>query len=122
MAVLHLEDDGPLSDIFRLFFKNSAPNITLYQFSNSTDAIEFIKEHLDEIKVYILDMRVPGEVDGIGVARKIRELGSKRPIIIMSAFRQPPQEVLNEFDGTWMSKPSHLLNMMQKIIPLAKAE
>lgn len=119
MAVLHLEDDGPLRDIFRLFFTKSAPDIGLHQFISSDDAVEFIKDHIADIRVFVLDIRVPGQLDGIGVAQKIRELGSDRPIVIMSAFRQPTSDILKSFNGVWIPKPSHILNMVQTIIPMA---
>jgi DNA-binding NtrC family response regulator len=120
--LLHLEDDGPLRDIFRMFLKNSAPDTELHQFVNSDHALEYTRDNVDKIRVYILDIRVPGSMDGLEFALRIRELGSQRPIVITSAYRKPPAEELKAFDGIWVPKPSHILNMMQKIMPLMEDE
>ena len=82
MLILHMEDEGPLPEIMHIALSAADPNLNLQQFSNSDSAIEFIKNNLDKISLFLLDVRVPGEFDGMQVANKIRELGSERLIVI----------------------------------------
>lgn len=120
MIIVHLEDDKPLREIMQIAMLAAEPLLDFQQFIDSDSAIEYIKANLDEISLFLLDIRVPGALDGIGVATEIRELGSKRPIILTSAYRRPDKTMLNTLNCTWMAKPWHLIDAPQKILPLAK--
>jgi CheY-like chemotaxis protein len=120
LNILHLEDDGPLADIFNTAVSTMAPGITLHHFANSDQAVAFIDQHQHELDLFVLDIRVPGSLDGIEVARKIREVGSSAPIVITSAYAPPRRELLTELDSIWSKKPWHMVDMLNKVIPLAK--
>ena len=121
MHILHLEDDGPLRDILKIALTSARPNINLKQFINSDYALEYVKAHLDEIDLFVLDIRVPGSIDGLEFAEQIRKLGSKQRIVMTSAYRRPDKERMNAIDVEWMAKPWHLLDAPEKLLGINTA-
>lgn len=117
MHILQLEDDNPLREIMRVALVAAMPDITLKQFINSDDAVKYIEEHHQEIDLFILDIRVPGSIDGVEVAQKIRELGSESIIAITSAYRRPDRRRLSELNCQWLAKPWHVMDVMDRLIP-----
>jgi DNA-binding response OmpR family regulator len=120
MHVLHLEDDGPLREIMKVALVAALPNINLKQFINSDEAVKYTEQHCQDIDLYILDIRVPGSLDGIGVARKVRELKCNGVIAITSAYRAPDNELLKELKCEWFAKPWHIMEVLDKLIPLIR--
>jgi DNA-binding response OmpR family regulator len=118
--VVHLEDDETLQEILKVAFQATDPKVNLKQFINGDDAFEHIQPNLEAIDLFVLDIRVPGSIDGIGVARKIRESGCDAPIIMTSAYRQPEREVVDSLGLEWMSKPWHIMEISQRLITLAR--
>lgn len=121
MCIVHLEDDGPLREILKIALSTADPKLNIKQFISSDEALQFIQANLDTIALFVLDIRVPGDVDGIGVAEKIRALGSTRPIVVTSAFRKPKQDTLAHLNITWMPKPWHILDAAERLLPLARS-
>lgn len=121
MCVLHLEDEGPLREILNVALMASNPKLVLQQFISSDDALEYIKSHQETIDIYILDIRVPGKLNGLELAEEIRKLGSIRPIIITSAYRKPEQTELDRLKCTWMEKPWHILDMPKTVFSLVSS-
>lgn len=122
IEILHLEDEGPLCEILAAAIENVAPGVKLHQFANSDYALTFLQEHITTIDLFILDIRVPGEIDGLELATKVRELGSTRPIIVTSAYIKPQRAKLETIGAQWMAKPWHILELTEKIIPLATSK
>ncbi len=54
--------------------------------------------------IMFLDIRLPG-LTGLDLARKLREGGDRRPIIVVSAYNPPSSEVLHEIDAAFQPKP-----------------
>jgi DNA-binding NtrC family response regulator len=120
MHVVHLEDDGPLRQVLQAALCAVEPGIDLRQFVVSDDAVSYIEDNKDKIDLFILDIRVPGELDGMGVAQKIRDLKVTSPVVITSAFRSPGRDLLKKLNCEWFPKPWHILNTTQKILDIAK--
>ena len=119
MKILHLEDEGPLRNVFKSAINTFDDKVEVVQFISSDEAMAYIEAHLDSITVFILDIRVPGEIDGLKVAEKIREAGSTRPIVVTSGYTTPDRGYMRDLNIEWMPKPLHLLNISQKILPWA---
>jgi DNA-binding response OmpR family regulator len=118
--VVHLEDDGPLREILKVAFQATDPNVNLKQFISGDEVVAHIKPNIQLIDLFVLDIRVPGSIDGLGVARKIREFGSDAPIILTSAYRQPDRELVESLKLEWMSKPWHIMEIAQRLVKLAR--
>jgi CheY-like chemotaxis protein len=120
--VVHLEDDGTLQEILKVAFQATDPKVNLKQFISGDDVVEHIKPIVEEVDLFVLDIRVPGSIDGIEVARKIREWGSDAPIIMTSAYRAPDREMIDSLSLEWMSKPWHIMEISQRLITLARTQ
>jgi len=121
MHILHLEDDGPLRDILKIALTSARPNINLKQFINSDYALEYARENLDDIDLFVLDIRVPGSIDGLDFAEEIRKLGTDTRIVMTSAYRRPDKKRMEAIGVEWMAKPWHLLDAPEKLLNIGGA-
>lgn len=119
MEFLHLEDHEQLREVLKIALEAADPTLKIIQFEDSDSAIAYIEQHKDEIDLFILDIRVPGKLDGLGVAKRIRELGGKAAIVLNSAYGRPEEKFMVELQCLWMSKPWHLVDAARKLFPLA---
>jgi hypothetical protein len=97
MKILHLEDDGPLREILEVALKATAPTCEIHQFVNSDDALRYATENVQTVDLYILDVRVPGSMNGLQMAEKLRALDCPGVIVITSAYRAPDEAVLRRW-------------------------
>ena len=87
--------------------------------SNGMLAIELLQQH--QFDVVILDINMP-HMDGISVCKKMRELGSTTPVIMLTA-RDTLEDKLAGFNaGTddYLVKPFAMLELVARIQVLAK--
>ncbi len=118
MNVLHLEDDGPLNEVLRTVLTMVEPSIHMQQFMNSDDTMRHIEQHGQEIDLFILDIRVPGALNGLQVAQRIRELGCPGAIVLTSAYSMPDQAFMTAMDLKWVPKPWHVIDLPNQLLSL----
>jgi two-component system, response regulator PdtaR len=58
---------------------------TVVEASDADEALVLLRQNLVRIEVVISDIRMPGSMDGLGLARVIRSERAKLKIILMSA-------------------------------------
>jgi len=119
MNILHLEDDGPLREILAAALRAVEPNCELHQFVKSDDALAYVRQHPQAIDLFIIDIRVPGSMDGLQVAHRVRELSAPGAMVLTSAYRAPDQEVLKKLDCQWYPKPWHIIETSTRLLKLA---
>jgi CheY-like chemotaxis protein len=93
LTIAYLEDEKDLAEGLSFIIRDENPHVDITHFANSADILEFIDQKCDTVDLFILDVRVPGPVDGLGVARHIRNLGCTAVIVVTSAYEPPPREV-----------------------------
>ena len=120
MHILHLEDDGPLREILGVAIKAVEPECQLRQFIKSDDAMGYIKENTEAIDLFILDIRVPGSLDGLDVARRVRDLKCPGTIVLTSAYRPPDKTVIAGLECEWFPKPWHIFETTSKVLEIAR--
>lgn len=120
MNILHLEDDGPLREILAAALRAVEPTCDLHQFVESDNAIQYAQDNTQAIDLFILDIRVPGSVDGVEVARRVRAMKCRGAIVLTSAYRAPAPELIKELDCEWFPKPWHILEATTKLLSLAQ--
>lgn len=118
VRIFHLEDDNSLRDILKVAISTTDPNVEVEQFPNSDDAVNYIRQHAEDIDLFVLDIRVPGALDGMGVAQVIRDLGSPAPIIVASAYEKPCEDLFSSLECEWMPKPWNF-DVMVGLVPRA---
>ena len=119
MNILHLEDDGPLREILAAALRAVEPNCELHQFIKSDDALAYVRQHAQGIDLFIIDIRVPGSMDGLQMAHQVRELRAPGAMVLTSAYRVPDQDVLKKLDCQWYPKPWHIIETSTKLLKLA---
>jgi hypothetical protein len=119
MNILHLEDDGPLREILAAALRAVEPNCELHQFIKSDDALAYVRQHAQGIDLFIIDIRVPGSMDGLQMAHQVRELRAPGAMVLTSAYRVPDQDVLKKLDCQWYPKPWHIIETSTKLLNLA---
>lgn len=83
MAKILLIDDDPVTQLYckRILEKEN------YEVESSTDAMEGIKKaRNDQFKIIIVDLVLPGPMNGIDVIKSIRDIYSDVTIIAYSGF------------------------------------
>lgn len=118
MAILHLEDDGMLTDLFAETIQALDEDITIIHFAKGTDVLAYMENPTETITVCLFDIRVQGTVDGLEVAKQLREKGIDTPIFMSSAYGKPDAELMASFDLGWMPKPWDVKTLAQDILPL----
>jgi hypothetical protein len=119
MNILHLEDDGPLREILAAALRAVEPSCELHQFIKSDDALAYVRQHAQVIDLFIIDIRVPGSMDGLQMAHQVRELRAPGAMVLTSAYRVPDQDVLKKLDCQWYPKPWHIIETSTKLLKLA---
>jgi DNA-binding NtrC family response regulator len=119
MNILHLEDDGPLREILAAALRAVEPTCELHQFIKSDDALAYVRQHPQTIDLFIIDIRVPGTMDGLQMAHRVRELSAPGAMVLTSAYRVPDQDVLKKLDCQWYPKPWHIIETSTKLLKLA---
>ena len=118
--VVYVEDEPNiaelLSDGLNLFGINVNPIYgsaeELLEHCTSTD--------LADADMFFFDIRLP-RMTGLELAAKLRELGEKRPFIMVSAWPAPTKKTLQEIDALFLPKPFSFPDMVQTIQHLAQS-
>jgi CheY-like chemotaxis protein len=111
LHVLHLEDEESLRDIVKTTLQILDADLRVVQFEDSDDALDYIHAHGSSIDLFLLDVRVPGSTDGVGVAKKVVATGCLGLIAFLSAYASPDSGTLRGISHVWLAKPVDLIRM-----------
>lgn len=80
--VLILDDDPTLARVLGLAMENyGIPAVVL---GNADNGLDWINANPGQLALLLTDVLMPGEIDGLDLARKVAERSPDIPIIIMS--------------------------------------
>ena len=119
VVVLYLEDEPNLAELLRaglgMFGMIVSPiYCSAEELLGKTSSVEFIAAD-----IMVLDIRLPG-LTGLELAKRLRDQGEKRPIVIVSAFNRPDQSVLDEIGAIFQPKPFDFQAIVHTIQVLVK--
>jgi len=119
VVVLYLEDEPNLAELLRaglgMFGMIVSPiYCSAEELLGKTSSVEFIAAD-----IMVLDIRLPG-LTGLELAKRLRDQGEKRPIVIVSAFNRPDQSVLDEIGAIFQPKPFDFQAIVHTIQTLVK--
>lgn len=83
VTVLYCEDEDDLRQITSEVIKNFTKHVYLAE--NGAKGLELFNEHSQEIDLIITDVNMP-EMNGLDMAKAIKEINSNIPIIVATAF------------------------------------
>ena len=122
LSIVHLEDDHMLRDIFKATVQAFNPSIDLKQFADSDSVMDYISSTVNPIDLFVVDIRVPGAMNGIGVVKTLHDWGYSGLIIITSAFRRPDKNLFDALSCEWASKPWNPGEIMDRLEQLMDAK
>ena len=115
-SVIVIDDEIELSSLFKTFLRKEGYDTI--SFSDPLIALEYFKDTFDNHSLIITDMRMPG-MNGIELAKRIRQLNSKIKIFLMTAFDISDLENDTDYKAAridmLLQKPVHLSNLRKMI-------
>ncbi|HHW79671.1 MAG TPA: response regulator transcription factor [Acholeplasmataceae bacterium] len=102
MKIYYVEDERDLSEIIRKYLVREDFEVTTFY-----DGETAIKQVKDDVDLWILDIMLPGEVNGYDIIRRLKEVGSDARIIFTSARDQDMDKIMGlELGGDdYLAKP-----------------
>jgi len=122
LSIVHLEDEYMLRDIFKATVDAYDPAIDLKQFVDSDSLIHYLSTTTDSIDLCVVDIRVPGSINGIGVVKTLHDWGYSGAIVITSAYRRPDKDLFDALSCEWAPKPWNPIDIMSKLNELIQAK
>jgi CheY-like chemotaxis protein len=116
MHVIQVEDDKHLREILEVTFREADANLNLHQFVSADDAVEYIEKNGHNVDLFLLDIRLPGVLNGLTLAAKIREFKCPGYIILSSAYTSPGIDVLKSLNAEYLPKPLHILEIAPRLL------
>ena len=118
-SVMVVDDEPDLANLYRVFLRRSGFNST--SFIDPLLALEHYNQNPNRYSLVITDLCMPN-LDGIGLAKKIRKFDTKIKILLNTAFyfdEMPDTEEYREAKLTGLiQKPTKLSELRQRIIEL----
>lgn len=102
MKIYYVEDEKNLADIIRRYLEREGFEVTVFH-----DGESAMKHVADPVDLWILDIMLPGEIDGFQLINKIKEKQPTTSVIFSSARDQDIDKVLGLELGSddYIAKP-----------------
>ncbi len=114
MNLLMIEDNESVCEMMQMFFVNEGWEVT-FKYDGQTGIDAFLEDP-QNWDMIILDLNLP-EVDGMVVARKIREVSSTVPLVMLTARDSESDQVIGLEIGAddYVTKPFSPLTLIARI-------
>lgn len=117
VKVVIVEDDATIARFVELELSHAGYEVA--KFGDGESALAAVEA--DEPDMVLLDVMLPG-IDGIEVARTMREMGLNMPILMLTA-RSETQDVVRGFDAgadDYLRKPFEIPELLSRVRALLK--
>ena len=113
---LVVDDSMGFTSSVKEYFKNNAVIKIVDVVTDGEKAVDYIKEHQDNIDVILMDLIIPGK-DGLQILEELEELKIKKHIIILSSYRKDYTiRMTSRFNvDYYMLKPINLSSLENRI-------
>ena len=95
--------------------------ITVVEFANGDEAIDYVRDHKQDVAAIFTDVYLPGEIDGLELAGIVSEVCPEIAVLVTSGnMRMRPLNLGPRV--TYVNKPWHpndVLNTMQEAVRAA---
>lgn len=120
MKCLAIEDDPQTLQYICRGLEEAFYKVT--RCDNGVDALYHIIH--DEWDLVIIDRLLPGQIDGLTIVRKLREMGKGVPVIVVSALAAIDERVrgLREGADDYLSKPFAISELMARVEALHRRQ
>lgn len=87
-CILVVDDEPPIQRILRRNLSMNGYDVLIAE--DGREAVEMVRMHQPDL--ILLDLWLPGDIDGLGVCRRVRQW-TQTPIIVLSARKEEKQKV-----------------------------
>jgi DNA-binding response OmpR family regulator len=116
-AVIYIEDDENEALLFRLGLKPRGIQV-LHIPDSRPETLNMLKEDSSQrARAIFIDLWV-GVMNGIDLARLLREWGDQRPLFLLTSGDNPDPNLLRELNVTYMPKPPDFPRLAKLILSL----
>lgn len=119
MRILLAEDERPLAKaLVKIFEKNNYSADAVY---NGEDALNYLE--LGNYDAAVLDIMMP-KMDGITVLKKVRESGSRIPVLLLTAKSEIDDKVLGLDSGAnyYLTKPFDTKELLAAVRAITRSQ
>lgn len=123
IKVIYVEDEPAIAELLKSGLDLFGIEVNPI-YGNAEDALDKIRDNrppIDDCNMLVVDIRLPG-MTGLELAKRLRETGEERPILIVSAYQPPPRAQLAELDAHFMPKPFDFAGIVGKIQQLVATQ
>ncbi|MHB8059218.1 MAG: response regulator transcription factor [Gaiellaceae bacterium] len=119
MRILVVDDEQPLREALERALKSERYEVEALE--NGALALERMKNAGNEIDAIVLDVLMPG-VDGLEVCRRLRALGDKTPVLMLTARIEVEDRVAGLDAGAddYVTKPFDLEELLARLRALLR--
>jgi DNA-binding response OmpR family regulator len=89
-TIVVIEDDRNISDLVALYLRREGYRVL--QAEDAEGGLAYVDR--DRPKLVVLDIGLPGELDGLGVCRRLREAGGDVPVVMLTARDEEVDRVI----------------------------
>ena len=116
IIALVVDDSMEFTSSVKEYFKNNAVIKIVDVVTDGEKAVDYIKEHQDNIDVILMDLIIPGK-DGLQILEELEELKIKKHLIILSSYRKDYTiRMTSRFNvDYYMLKPINLSSLENRI-------
>jgi two-component system OmpR family response regulator len=119
IRIIYVEDEPNIAELVSKGLKLFGIEVDPI-YSSAEELLEHCStSHLAHADIFFFDIRLP-RMTGLELAARLRELGEKRPFIMVSAWPPPPRKQLQELGALFLAKPFSFPDMVQTIHHLAQ--
>lgn len=118
MKCLIIEDDLDISRYIANGLKEAGH--TVFACDKGPDGLHYATN--DNWDIIILDRMLPGQVDGLSIVEKLRDLGKRTPVLIVSALTSVDERVrgLRSGGDDYISKPFAFSELLARVEALLR--
>jgi len=117
MNAIYVEDEPDIAKLVQNGLGTLGISVAVY--AHPEDLLQHIDEpQVSAAELLIIDIRMPG-MTGLELAQRLRTLGDRRPILMVSAYNPPSRSQLRDLDATFHPKPFDfpvLLDICRRLI------
>ena len=117
MNAIYVEDEPDIAKLVQNGLGTLGISVAVY--AHPEDLLQHIDEpQVSAAELLIIDIRMPG-MTGLELAQRLRTLGDRRPILMVSAYNPPSRSQLRVLDATFHPKPFDfpvLLDICRRLI------
>jgi DNA-binding NtrC family response regulator len=101
-TIILVEDEQPLRDLLVEFLQDLGYQVR--PFETADLAWEHIHARQYPVRLLITDLRLPGDMDGLDLVKRLRAKAPDTPVVVVSGFHQQVDSLRGN-DIHWLGKP-----------------